>query len=296
MKASRKRSRDSKAHVRFYTPEGEVSTKKYRIIRLSRNNPDLRSIDIANMVKTSQSYVENVLSEARRSKTSPQKIPRGSMGIEPLEKADRDSEAGGLGCHGLDFRICEATPFWYDRLEAPILNERTGMKQIGFLDHDDPCSIQVHRSGKVVVYAHGVGWEGWLFKELMDHGWSEDQAYLVRHNLRRVYKEIHVTSERDGKRLPRGFRLPVPFGMILRDESPHENTLEIKILMPKLEEMLRTTEILKNQELIFRELMMLKTVKGIEVQDAVQRLLQDVVREVLRENIMDSKKADVYRT
>lgn len=169
------------------------------------------------------------------------------------------------------------------------------MKQIGFLDHDDPCSIQVHKSGKVVVYPHGIGWEEWLFKELMDHGWSEDQAYLVQHNLRRVYKEIHVTSEPNGKRLPRGFRLSTPWGVILRDDSPNENTLELKILMPKVEEILHISEILKNQDLMFRELMMLKTVKRIEVHDTVGKLLKDAVREVLRESMMDQKKA-VYRT
>ena len=41
---------------------------------------------------------------------------------------------------------------WLDVLVAPVVNVRTGMKQVGFEGRGDPCSCQIHGNGHFIIW------------------------------------------------------------------------------------------------------------------------------------------------
>jgi len=111
-------------HPTHHTSQSEKKTKADRIRHLKRNNPEITAVDIAKIVPTSASYVENVLSKAKQ---------RGEL------KRMREKRLYAV-VHGSMFYRDMILSEWYEELDAPIVNIVTGMKQIGFKKKNDPCS------------------------------------------------------------------------------------------------------------------------------------------------------------
>ena len=94
--------------------KSKVLTKKELIVKYRLNNPKMRAFEIAGKVHTTDSYVWKVLSEHR---------DRGKV------------ERGGWGRifgHGKVWYEWWVPRGWLDVLDAPVVNARTGMRQVGF--------------------------------------------------------------------------------------------------------------------------------------------------------------------
>jgi hypothetical protein len=124
---------------------------------------------------------------------------------------------------------------WYLELDAPVVNRKTGMKQVGFSKNNDPCSCQIHKNGRVIVFLHALGWKDWLKNKLVSYGWDQGKASVLVENL-----NINVVLAEAGVKVPKSFLpkdivLKTAWGMaIIRDDSPTKNMLEVKLSVPDL--------------------------------------------------------------
>ena len=215
--------------------KGEKRSKATYIRQLKVNNPQMKASKIAKKANTSIGYVYNVLSKAKRDCE--------------VERRREDRLYGTV--HGHSFYRDKVWPEWYEELRAPVVNSRTGMKQVGFKKNDDLCSCQIHKNGGVVVFPHALGWREWLKEALMNCGWDVSKATLLVDNL-----TIQVVLAEARVKIPEGY-LPkeilvkTSWGMMfVRDDSPTKNMLEVKLSVPDLERFLGLPEIRKQVELI----------------------------------------------
>ena len=222
-------------HPNHHTSQSEKKTKADRIRHIKRNNPEIKASRIAKRVQTSTSYVHNVLSKAKQ------------RGEDKRWREERLYAA----LHG-SISYCDMImPEWYADLDALIVNSQTGMKQVGFKENDDPCSCQIHKNGRVVVFPHTLGWKNWLSKALTKFGWDSGRSSLLIDNL-----VIHVVLAEGSVRVPDGylpqsFRLKTDWGMlVVRDNSPTKNMLELKLSVPDLNRYLGLPEIKKQMDLL----------------------------------------------
>ena len=242
--------------------KGEVPSKKQGIILYRRNNPKAKAEEIAEHFCTTRSYVWNVLSEERNRKALTSDIWRGTE------------------CHGLINYWVETHPAWVEDLGASVVNSKTGMKQIGLKADGDPCSAQIHRNGKIVVYPHRVGWKEWLKAQLMSAGWSEDQAYLTIMNLRVHPVRVEVPVPKVGRMIKPLREIDSGIGVkITRDETPAKETLEVIIDIRDMQKHLRVPEIRKELGTISKELKH----QRLETPLLYKRLGRDVAIQVGRE-------------
>lgn len=216
--------------------KSEVQDKCQLIIRYKLNNPEMKASEIAQKARTTLGYVYNVLSDYKRR----MKSERWGLG-----------RSAGLVGRGLSFYE-DAVPWgWYGDLVAPVVNVRTGMKQVGFKAHGDPCSCQFHKNGRVVIFPHALGWQDWLIERLASCGWNRGRAEFLVMNCRLTVKVVEAGVKVPEGYLPKDLLLKTAWGfMLVRDDSPTKNTLEVKISVPDLERYLGLPEIKKQLDLL----------------------------------------------
>ena len=220
-----------------HTVKSKEPTKRELIIRYHLNNPRMRANQIAQKAKTSVGYVWNVLSKYKKGMSSERFGSRRLYG----------------GVRGLSFFEDAVLPGWYEELRAPVVNSRTGMKQIGRKSEGDPCSLQIHRNGRVIIFPHAMGWQNWLADKLVEHGWSQSRAKLLVDNCNLTVKIVEAGVKVPRGLLPNDFLVKTTWGfMLVKDDSPTKNTLEIKISVPDLERYLGLPEIKKDLQLLIQ--------------------------------------------
>lgn len=222
-------------HTPNHTPTSENANKAHYIRQFKTNNPKVKASEIADKAKTSVGYVYNVLSKSKR---------RGEV------ERRREDRLFGVA-HGKFFYRDMVLPEWYSSLQAPVVNSRTGMKQVGFKESGDPCTCQIHKNGGVVVFPHSLGWEEWLREALIGHGWDYDRASLLVNNL-----TIQVVLAEAGVKIPDGLLpkdilIKTAWGVVIvRDDSPTKNMLEVKLSVPDLNRYLGLPEIRNKLDLL----------------------------------------------
>ncbi len=223
------------------TARSETKTKSAFIIALKRERPELTALQIANHLRTSQGYVYNILSKHRRHLVSSE---RG--------RSDRLNGLNGLvSAHGLCFYEDQVLPGWVEGLRAGVVNARTGMKQVGFSAAGDPVSAQFHRNGRVILFPRAMGWRDWLIDELSSRGWDRERAALLVQGLRFTVKVAEAGVKTSAGFLPKDLLLKTCWGfMLVKDDSPSKNTLEIRLSVPDLERYLGLPEIRKELEVL----------------------------------------------
>lgn len=155
-----------------------------------------------------------------------------------------DRSNGLVSGHGLSFYEDSVLPSWYDDLDVPVVNVRTGMKQVGFKKNGDPCTCQFHKSGRVIVFPRHMEWPEWLTDELSSKGWDMDQARLLVHGLNFKVKVIEAGVKVPEGFLPKALLMKTNWGFVaVKDDSPGKNTLELKINVPDLHKFLGLPEI-----------------------------------------------------
>lgn len=216
------------------TTEGKVPSKKELIIRYRRNNPQMSAFDIAEKLKTTPNYVWKVLSKARKSG----KVERGRW--------------GRLFAHGKVWYEYWAPRSWLKRLGAPIVNSHSGMRQIGFNRMGDPCSVQIHPNGHLVIWPRRSGWRDWLVEELSLRGWSQENArVVVDHAQLNVSVVEGGVKPGDPSFLPKDFYLETDWGVVIcKDNSPEKSVLELKLSIPKMQSYLGIPDLMKRLEVI----------------------------------------------
>jgi hypothetical protein len=138
------------------------------------------------------------------------------------------------------------------KLTAPVINPKTGMKQIGFIKEGDPRSCQIHTNGHLIVWSHSVGWRDWLTMELIAFGWNRELAQFVVDQLM-VSVEVAECGVKpvDPCFLPKELCLEMDWGlMIVRDDTPENGVLELKLSIPDMKRYLGLPEIKKTLEVI----------------------------------------------
>ena len=136
-------------------------------------------------------------------------------------------------------------------LKAPILNQRTGMKQIGYKTVN-PCSCQIHPNGHIIIWPHSTGWKEWLTREFTRLGWKENISRFVVEQAR-----LHISTVEAGVKpadptlLPRELFIETEWGLVLvRDNSPEKGVLELKLSIPDMKRYLGLPEISKRLQVI----------------------------------------------
>ncbi len=216
------------------TTESKENTKQSCIIKCHLNNPQLSASEIAKQFKTTVGYVWKVLSNARK----PSKDIRGRN--------------GRIFAHGKVFYEWWVTPSALTNLKAPVINSRTGMKQIGSLKQSDPCSCQIHPNGHLIFWPHSNSWREWLAKELTNLGWRKDLAQLI---VERATINVNVVEggvkPGDPGFLPKDLYLEMEWGVVLvRDDTPEKGVLEVKLSVPEMQKYLGLPDIRKRLEVI----------------------------------------------
>lgn len=210
----------------------KVRTKKYLILQYNLNCPQMTAKEIAEKVGTTINYVYKVLSETKE----PSKNVRGRF--------------GRIFGHGKVWYEYYVPKSWLESLDAPVVNARTGMRQIGFRSAGDLCSIQIHPNGHLIIWPNSSGWRQWLINELTARGWSRECAEVVAE-----HAQLNVSVLEAGVKpanpmiLPKDFYLETEWGLIIcRDDSPEKSTLELKISIPNMRKYLGVPEIIKRLE------------------------------------------------
>jgi hypothetical protein len=137
-------------------------------------------------------------------------------------------------------------------LNAPVVNAKTGMKQIGSLKSRDPCSCQIHPNGHLIVWIHSSGWREWLIQELTDFGWKQDLSRFVVDQVRLNISVVEGgVKPLDPNFLPSDLCLQTDWGLVLvRDNTPEKGVLELKISVPDMQRFLGLPDIRRRLEVI----------------------------------------------
>jgi hypothetical protein len=215
------------------TTQGK-NTKKAYILEYCKNNPWSKASEVAHKIGTTPGYVWKILSKSRK----PSKEIRG-----------RDSR---IFAHGKLFYEWWVTPSSINVLNAPIVNDRTCMKQIGLIENNDPCSCQIYPNGHLIIWPRGVGWREWLSEKLQVFGWNRELSKLVVEQITLNANVIEGgVKPGDPVFLPNDLFLKTDWGAVLvRDNTPENGVLELKLSVPDLKSYLGLPEIRKKLEVI----------------------------------------------
>lgn len=214
------------------TTEGQKRTKKYFILEYAKNRPASAS-EIANKLHTTPSYVWKVLSQERN-----------------LGKKLRGRN-GRIFAHGKSYYGSAVMPDTIAMLQAPVINPRTGMKQIGY-KRVNPCSCQIHPNGRIIIWPHSTGWKEWLTSEFIRLGWSANVARFVVDQAMIQFSSIEAgTKPIDPTFLPEELFIEAEWGVaIVKDNTPEKGVLEVKFDIPKMQHFLGLPEIRKRLQVI----------------------------------------------
>lgn len=216
------------------TTEGKQNTKKTYIVKYHINNPQAPASEIAEKIQTTPGYVWKTLSEARK----PSKDIRGRR--------------GRIFAHGKVWYEYWVVRDWLVVLRAPVVNPRTGMKQVGFSSKGDPCSVQCHSNGHLVIWPRSSGWRDWLAEELSVRGWSRENARVVVDHAQVTVSVVEGgVKPGDPGFLPKDFYLETDWGVVIcKDDSPEKSVLELKLSIPKMQSYLGIPDLMKRLEAI----------------------------------------------
>jgi hypothetical protein len=214
------------------TISGQKKTKKCFIQEYSKNRPSSAK-EIAKKTNTTPNYVYKVRSQARK----PSKELRGRN--------------GRIFAHGKVWYEWKVMPDTAVMLTAPILNKRTGMKQIGYKTIN-PCSCQIHPNGRIIIWPHSTGWKDWLLQEFIHFGWKENIARFVIESatLNLSTAEAGV-KPLDNSFLPKELNIETEWGLVVvRDNTPEKGVLEFKLSIPDMKKYLSLPEINKRLQVL----------------------------------------------
>jgi hypothetical protein len=120
-------------------------------------------------------------------------------------------------------------------LPAVVVNERTGLRQIGFREAGDPCSIQLEKNGSIRIYPHVSDenvWRGWAVVRLVEAGMDYELACKVAETTKRAISRVEVPVARLSpglaNKLPKEVKTDVGVAVAI-DNTPEPNTLELKV-------------------------------------------------------------------
>jgi hypothetical protein len=215
------------------TTESKVRAKKDFITNYHANNPQVHAKEIAAKIGTSVGYVWKVISQSRK----PSKELRG--------------REGRIFAHGKTYYGLAVMPDTAALLLAPIVNQRTGMKQIGY-KKVNPCSCQIHPNGRIIIWPHSTGWKEWLTSEFIRLGWTANIARFVVEQAVIQFSTIEAGAKPiDPTFLPEELFFEAEWGVtIVKDNTPEKGVLEVKFDIPKMQHFLGLPEIRKRLEVI----------------------------------------------
>jgi len=247
-------------------------TKKQFIIEYDKNNPFATALEIANKIHSTPSYVWKTLSQTRK----PSKDIRG--------------RSGRIFAHGKVYYEWNVMPDSVAKLTAPVINAKTGMKQIGCIKDGDPCSCQIHSNGHLIVWPRSVGWREWLTEELTVFGWNHELAQFIVDQIR-----INVNVAECGVKpvdpcfLPKELSLQMDWGLVIvRDDTPENGVLELKLSIPDIKRYLGLPEIQKRLEVIEQG-----SLTNNQSHKTIEALLISLCRILERQNrFVDDKEGD----
>lgn len=214
------------------TSPGKKRTKKQYILEYAKNRR-ISALEVANKIDTTPSYVWKVLSQERN-----------------LGKKLRGRN-GRIFAHGKAYFGWAVMPDTAAMLLAPVINQRTGMKQIGY-KRVNPCSCQIHPNGRIIIWPHSIGWKEWLTSEFIRLGWSANVARFVVDQAMIQFSSIEAgTKPIDPTFLPEYLYIEAEWGVaIVKDNTPEKGVLEVKFDIPKMQHFLGLPEIRKRLEVI----------------------------------------------
>jgi hypothetical protein len=158
---------------------------------------------------------------------------------------------GRIFAHGKSYFGWTVMPDTVALLLAPVLNHRTGMKQIGYKGVN-PCSCQIHPNGRIIIWPHSTGWKEWLTSEFIRLGWSSNVARFVVDQAMIQFSSIEAgTKPIDPTFLPEELFIEAEWGVaIVKDNTPEKGVLEVKFDIPKMQHFLGLPEIRKRLTVI----------------------------------------------
>jgi hypothetical protein len=217
------------------TIQSNKYTKKHFIKEYAKNRP-LNAIEIANLankIVTTPNYVHKVLSIAR----TEGKMLRGRK--------------GRIFVHGKSYFGWSVMPDTASMLLAPVLNSRTGMKQIGYKGVN-PCSCQIHSNGRIIIWPHSTGWKEWLISEFIRYGWTAEMARFVVEQALIQFSSIEGGAKPiDPTFLPETLFIEAEWGVALvKDNTPEKSVLEVRFNIPRMHHFLGLPEIRKRLAVI----------------------------------------------
>ena len=214
------------------TSQGKKRTKKQFILDYAKNRP-ISALEVANKIDTSPSYVWKVLSQER------------SLGKKLRGRKGR------IFAHGKFYYGWTVMPDTAALLQAPVINPRTGMKQIGY-KRVNPCSCQIHPNGRIIIWPHSTGWKEWLTSEFIRLGWKVNVARFVVDQAMIQFSSIEAGAKPiDPTFLPEELFIEAEWGVaIVKDNTPEKGVLEVKFDIPKMQHFLGLPEIRKRLQVI----------------------------------------------
>jgi hypothetical protein len=214
------------------TSQGKKVTKKQYIIEYAKNRP-ISALELAKKIDTTPSYVLKVLSQERN-----------------LGKKLRGRN-GRIFAHGKSYYGWSVMPDTAAMLQAPVINPRTGMKQIGY-KRVNPCSCQIHPNGRIIIWPHSTGWKEWLTSEFIRLGWNSNVARFVVDQAMIQFSSIEAgTKPIDPTFLPEELFIEAEWGVCLvKDNSPEKGVLEVRFSIPRMQHFLGLPEIRKRLAVI----------------------------------------------
>jgi hypothetical protein len=174
-------------------------------------------------------------------------------------------------------------------LKAPVINSRTGMKQIGSLKQSDPCSCQIHPNGHLIFWPHSSGWREWLSNQLTNYGWKNDLAQLITNQATLNVNVVEGgVKPGDPTFLPKDLLLQMEWGAVLvRDDTPEKGVLELKLSVPDMQRFLGLPDIKKRLEVIEQGSM-----THAQSQKTIEALLISLIRLLQTQNIIPHNKEE----
>ncbi len=249
------------------TTEGKKTTKKNYILEYSKNRL-ASALEIANKVDTTPSYVWKVLSQARK----PSKDIRGRN--------------GRIFAHGKVYYEWAVTRDSFDKLNAPIVNAKTGMKQIGSISKGDPCSCQIHSNGHLIVWSRSSDWRSWLSGQFCLFGWTQELSIFIVDQLKLSVNVMECgTKPIDPSFLPEGLHLETEWGVVIvRDNTPEKGVLELKLSVPNMQKYLGLPDIKKRLEVIEQG-----SLTHLQSHKTIEALLISLYRSLESKGLLSSK-------
>ena len=158
---------------------------------------------------------------------------------------------GRIFAHGKAYFSSKVMPDTFLMLSAPVINNKTGMKQIGYRGIN-PCSCQIHPNGNIIIWPHTTGWKEWLISQFVNYGLPQNVSKFIVEHAKIEFCTLEAgVKPLDASFLPQDFHIHADWGLtIVRDNTPEKGVLEVKFDIPNMQHFLGLPEIKKRLEVI----------------------------------------------